>query len=155
MLTFRKLILPHFYYCSSVWHFCGARNTDKVDNLNKRILRFILQDYSSPYDILLSKVNMKPLFLRRLQNFMITSHKSLFFTNYPGYLKDMFTVRSSSYNLRRNHILALPNLKTTTYGLHSFSYLASKIWNSLSDTYKTLNFLELKQEVLRYEAFPQ
>ena len=58
----------------SVWHFCGARNADKVDNLNKRILRFILQDYSSPYDILLSKVNMKSLFIRRLQNFMITSH---------------------------------------------------------------------------------
>ena len=109
MLRFRKLInketllklykafiLPHFYYCSSVWHFCGARNADKVDNLNKRILRFILQDYSSPYDILLSKVNMKSLFIRRLQNFMITLYKSLFFTNYLGYLKDMFTVRSSS-----------------------------------------------------------
>ena len=109
MLRFRKLIneetllklykafiLPHFYYCSSVWHSCGARNADKVDNLNKRILRFILQDYSSPYDILLSKVNMKSLFIRRLQNFMITLYKSLFFMNYPGYLKDMFTLRSSS-----------------------------------------------------------
>ena len=124
------------YYCSSVWHFCGARSADKVDKLNKRILRFILQDYSSPYDILLSKVNLKSLFIRRLQNFMITLYKSLFFTNYPGYLKDMFTVRSSSYNLRGNHILALPNPKTTTYGLHSFSYLASRIKNSLPDTYK-------------------
>ena len=57
--------------------------------------------------------------------------------------------------LRGNHILALPNPKTTTYGLHSFSYLASKIWNSLPDTYKTLNFLEFKQEILRYEAFRQ
>ena len=84
--------------------------------------------------ILLSIVNLKSLFIRRLQNFMITLYKSLFFTNYPGYLKDMFTVRSSSYNLRGNHILALPNPKTTTYGLHSFSYLASKIWNSLPDT---------------------
>ena len=55
-----------------------------------------LQGYSSPYDILLSKVNMKPLFIRRLQNFMITLYKSLFFMNYPGYLKDMFTLRSSS-----------------------------------------------------------
>ena len=36
-----------------------------------------------------------------------------------------------------------------------FSYLASKIWNSLPDTYKTLNFQEFKQEILRYEAFPQ
>ena len=106
----------------------------------KSILRFILQDYSSPYDILLSKVNLKSLFIRCLQNFMITLCKSLFFTNYRGYLKDMFTVRSSSYNLRGNHILALPNPKTTTYGLHSFSYLGSKIWNFLPDTYKTLHF---------------
>ena len=60
MLRFRKLIrkeilfklykayiLPHFYYCSSVWHFCGARDTDKLEALNKRILRFILGGY--PY----------------------------------------------------------------------------------------------------------
>ena len=89
---------------------------------------------------------------------MITLYKSLFFTNYPGYLKDMFTVgrvRSSSYNLRGNHILALPNPKTTTYGLHSFSYLASEIRNSLPDTYKTLNCLEFKQVILRHEAFAQ
>jgi len=125
---------------------------DKVQFYYNNLLR---QDYSSPYAILLSKVNMKSLFIRRLQNFMITLYESLFFTNYPGYLKDMFTVRSSSYNLRGNHILALPNPKTTTYGLHSFPYLASKIWNSLPDTYKTLNSLEFKQEFLRYEAFPQ
>ena len=54
MLRFRKLtrreilfklykayILPHFYYCSSVWHFCGARDADKFEAINKRILRFI------------------------------------------------------------------------------------------------------------------
>ena len=48
MIRFRKLIskaaliklykasiLPHFYYCSSVWHFCGARNTDKIEVLNR------------------------------------------------------------------------------------------------------------------------
>ena len=62
MLRFRKLvhreilfklykecILPHFYYCSSVWHFCGPRNADKLEAVNKRILRFILGDYSSRY----------------------------------------------------------------------------------------------------------
>ena len=76
---YKAFVLPHFFYCSSVWHFCGARNADKVDNLNKGILRFILQDCNSPYDILLSKVQMKPLFIRRLQNFMITLYKSLFF----------------------------------------------------------------------------
>ena len=31
------------------------RSTEKIDTLNKRILRFILQDYNSPYESLLSK----------------------------------------------------------------------------------------------------
>ena len=86
---------------------------------------------------------------------MITLYKRLLFINYPGYLKDLFTERSSSYNLRGNHILALPIPKTTTYGLQSFSYAASKIWNSLPDTYETLNFIQFKQEILKYETFSQ
>jgi len=67
----------------------------------------------------------------------------------------MLTVGASSYNLRGNYILDLPKAKTTTYGLHSFSYLASKIWNSLPDTYGTSDFLQFKQKILKYEAFPQ
>ena len=60
---YKAFILSHFYHCSSVWHFCGARNAHKVDNLT--------------YDILLSKVNMRSLFIRRLQNFMITLYESV------------------------------------------------------------------------------
>ena len=76
-------------------------------------------------------------------------YMSLFFADYPG----TFTVLSSSYNLRGNHILALPNTKTTTYSLHSFSYEASKIWNSFPNSYKKSHFLQFKQEILKYEPF--
>ena len=79
---YKAFIMPHFNYCSSVWHFCGARNTEKIDTLNKRILRFILQDFNSLYDSLLSKVNSKSLYKRRLQTFLITLYKSLFFSCY-------------------------------------------------------------------------
>ena len=76
MLRFRKLIsrdtllrlykafiLPHLNYCSSVWHFCGACQTEKMDCLNKRILRFIQKDYNSPCGMLLDKINSKPLYI--------------------------------------------------------------------------------------------
>ena len=43
-------------------HICGTHSTEKIDTLNKRILRFILQGYNSPYDSLLSKVNSKSLY---------------------------------------------------------------------------------------------
>ena len=47
---YKAVILPHFQYCSSVWHFCGARNAEKLENLDKRILRFILGDFESTYN---------------------------------------------------------------------------------------------------------
>lgn len=68
----------------------------------------------------------------------ITLYKRVFFANYPCYLKDLPTVRSLSYNLRGNHILALPNQKTTIYCLHAFSKLASNIRNSLRDIYSNM-----------------
>ena len=92
-------ILPHFDYCSSVRHFCGARNTDEVEELNKRILRLELGDYLSPYDSLLTTVNTN-LCNKRVQKFLILLYKSLFFTHFPAYMKDMFSLRSSSYNVR-------------------------------------------------------
>ena len=166
MLRFRKLIskdtllrlykafiMPHFNYCSSVWHFCGARNTEKMDTLNKRILRFILQDYNSPYDSLLNKVNSKSLYKRRLQTFLIILYKSLFFTCYPGYLRNMFSLRSVSYSLRGNYVLSLPSTKSSTYGLHSFSYMASKLWNSLPDSLRMSEFPNFKRKILQYDSF--
>ena len=34
---YKAFILPNFDYCSSVWHFCGARNTDKMEALNLQV----------------------------------------------------------------------------------------------------------------------
>ena len=130
---YKAFIMPHFNYCSPVQHFCSARNTEKIDTLNKRILRFILQDYNSPHDCLVSKVNSESLYKRLIQTLLIISYNSLFFTRYPGYLRYMFSLRSTSYSLRGNCILSLPSTRTTSYGLHSFSYMASKLWNSLPD----------------------
>ena len=59
------------FYCSSVWHFRGARDADKLKALNKRILRFILGNYASPYTTLLSKVNSTSLCNKCVQNFLI------------------------------------------------------------------------------------
>ena len=44
-------------YCSSVWHFCGAQNVGKLENLNQTILRFILDDFESAYNILLDELS--------------------------------------------------------------------------------------------------
>ena len=42
-------------------------------------------------------------------------------------------VRRSTYNLRGNTMVDLPKVKSTTYGLRSWRYTASKMWNSMPD----------------------
>ena len=79
---YKAYILLHFYYCSSVWHFCGARDAEKLEALNKRILKFILGDYSSPYSSLLTKVNSTSFANKRIQNFLTLLYKSLFFPHF-------------------------------------------------------------------------
>ena len=66
---------------------------------------------------------------------------------YPIYMKNMFSLRTTSYNLRGNYNLTLPVPKTTSYGLRSFSYHAVKLWNSLPDNVRTLNFNDFKKAV--------
>ena len=75
----------------------------------------------------------------------ILLNKSLFLANYPIYLKNMFTLRSTSYNLRGNYILTLPKPKITTCGLRSFSYHAANQWNSLPDYFRTANFNDFEK----------
>ena len=31
---YKAFILPHFQYCSLIWHFSGTRNCDKLESLN-------------------------------------------------------------------------------------------------------------------------
>ena len=125
--------------------FLWRANTDKIEVLKERILRFILDDFESAYYHLLEKVNCASLYNKRIHNMLVFFYKSSFLTNYPIYMKNMFTFRCTMYNLRGNYILTLPIPKTTTYGLRSFSYHAANQWNSLSDFFRTANFNDFKK----------
>ena len=87
------------------------------------------------YNILLDEVNSYCVsrYNRHIHNTIILLYKSLFLTKHPIYSKIMFNLSFSLYNLRGNYILTLPVHKTTTYGLHSSSYHATKQWNLLLD----------------------
>ena len=72
---------------------------------------------------------------------------SLFFTHFPAYMKDMFSFRYSSYNLRGNNILSLRKPKTTSYGLNSFPYFSSKLWNTLPDSIRMSAYTDFRREI--------
>ena len=45
----------------------------------------------------------------------------------------LFTLRSTKYDLRHDYILSLRKVNTTKYGLKSWGYFATKIWNELTN----------------------
>ena len=85
--------------------------------------------------------------------FRISSYcyKSLFFTHFPAYMQNMFSLRSSSYDHLGNYILSLGKPKTTTYGLNSFSYFSAKQWNARPDSFRNSFFADFKTEM---QGFP-
>ena len=42
-------IIPNFNYCSETWHFCNKSATAKLEKVNERDLRFVLNKQQSPY----------------------------------------------------------------------------------------------------------
>ena len=65
------------------------------------------------FTILLSKVISTSLCNKCVQNFLLLLHKSLFFIHFPANINYLFSLLSSSYDLRGNYILSFSKLNTT------------------------------------------
>lgn len=90
-------------------------------------------DFNNSHDKLLEEMKQPSLKTRRI-NDMLTRVYLALNDAAPSYVSQLFTERSSSLSLRGRHKQVIPSLNTTKYGLHSFRYYASKLWNSLPDS---------------------
>ena len=62
--TQRKILAQSFItsnlnYCPVVWHFCPAKNLQKMERIQERALRFIYSSHSSSYNELLEKIRSR------------------------------------------------------------------------------------------------
>ena len=48
---YKAFMVPNlnFRNCSGVWHFCGARNKDKLEKLNRRALKIVANENALHY----------------------------------------------------------------------------------------------------------
>ena len=44
LAIYKSFIYSNFNYCPVVWHACGAENTERLELLQKRALRFVFSD---------------------------------------------------------------------------------------------------------------
>ena len=105
----------HFYYCCSVRHFCGMRNSEKLAALNKLILRFtcLFNDYISYYRTLLFSevfsIRVNILNLKTVNWFLLLVEKSMGFMKINGAYQDVdvFNRETSLYSARKTRVTRL------------------------------------------------
>ena len=127
---------PLYSHTSSIALKCGdtgIKNANKLDKLNERALRFVFNDVTLTYDKLLRTPSTAD---RRMQDYRIVTYKAPN-NQAPRYIRALLEERSTTKNLPGTTKLAIPRVQTTTYGLHSFRYGATKLWNSLTDSVRT------------------
>ena len=88
---------------------------------------------------LLIKNGHTTLVNQRLGKMMGTVFRAVNNSNISASISELLMLKSSSYSLRGHAILTLPKVSSTTCGLNSWSYRASKLWNSLPNSLRMLN----------------
>ena len=82
-------------------------------------------------------LHLPALFTRPYNTYMLTLIYRALNGNTPVYIKNLLIERDTSYNLSGQHLLNVPRVNTTNYGLHSVRYSACKLWNSLPNSFRT------------------
>ena len=131
-----SFIVSSFNYCPLIWYFTSRESMNKMQKIQERALRFVLKDSTSDYNTLLSKCGVDSFRISSLKAMAVEIHKIL---NDPEYLS-LFSKASIPYSLRDNNILIQQKMRTTTFGIKSFSYYGAHLWNSLPIDIKCYNF---------------
>jgi hypothetical protein len=126
----QTFVLSQFNYCPLVWHFCGKGSIHKMEKLQERALRFILDDYVSDYDEILEKSGESMLYLKRVRIMAQEVYKAINGLS-PKYTKELLSERSSRYSNRRPLDIYVPRVNQTKFGYKSYTFEAPSIWNSL------------------------
>ena len=140
-----SFIYSNFNYCPRVWHFCSCKTTNKIEQIQKRCLRIILNNNESDNETLIEKSSKTTININRMRNLAIEMLKTIYNLNSP-FLKKMFKTKVNP-SVRPNDIM-LNTHNTASYGDKSLTVLDPKIWNSVPENVKSeCNYRRFKEYI--------
>ena len=125
-----SFIISQFSYCPLIWMFCSKKSTKKINAVHETSLRIILNDYESPYPILLEEAHHITFTQRCINSLMIKLYKYLN-GHSPDIMNDIFKLRKNMYNVRNFHIFQTENPRSLKYGLDAIPYYANQLWQQV------------------------
>ena len=136
-LFYNAYILPLLDYCCTIWGNTTMQSIERIDKLQKRAARLILDlPYETPSKTLFEKLSWLKFADRIDYHKLVTVHKCLY-GNAPEYLaeKVIYNTYDSTKQLRSNtnKLLKVPKSRTNIFQ-KSFAYSGPSIWNKLPGT---------------------
>ena len=122
--------------------FHSRRLNNKINSIHERALRITYQDHISTFQELLNKDNSVSIYYKKLQALvteMFKIHRGLFL----DILTEIFVLKISLYNLRRNNAFERRQVHSVYHGTESLSFLSPKFWDLVSLELKKLESLEV------------
>ena len=150
-VVIESFVLANFNYCPLVWHFCSSESMKKLERIQERALRLLLNDYESDYEALLLKSNKPTLQIRRIKLLATEIFKTINDLN-PAYMKEIFEL-----NTRRDtgsKKLVVQSQKSMKYGSYTLRSLGPRIWNRLDFETRDCNTLSTFKSLINTWAGP-
>ena len=145
----QSFIYAHFNYCPLIWHFKSSMSLLKIENIQKRALRFLYNDKDSSYEELLIKANRNHMHVYRLKILCTEIYKTISEMN-PTYIKGIFHQYTTDRPVRSQYLcnLKVVRVNQNTFGTNSLTSLGPKIWNNIPCSLKgSENLINFKQMI--------
>ena len=98
--------MTNFNYCMLVWMFSSAVSLKKIENLQKRALRFLYKSYNTSYEDLLLNCGFSSMNVKHLRTFGIEIFKTLNNLS-PSFMREIFSLRQTNRPVREKYRLNL------------------------------------------------
>ena len=151
-ILIESFIMANFNYCPLVWLFCNKKLKNKQEQIQKRALRFLYNDYESDYEHLLKISDRPSIEIKHLRNLATEIFKTLNDLN-PPFMKEIFTLNSNRDTSRMKLLVKTQNTKR--YGTNTLRSMGPKIWNNLSTEQKNAKNLNIFKELIKTWSGPE
>ena len=148
-ILINSYIISNFNYCPLVWMFSSTQSLNKIENLQKRALRFLYDDFEASYEDLLPKGGKSKMNVRRLRTLCVEIYKTLNDLN-PSFMNNIFKLKINNREVHDKCKLNLdiPKWNQKIFGYKRLKELGPKIWNNLPYHIKSSDNLDTSKKMM-------
>ena len=131
------------------WIFSITHSLNKIENLQKRALCFLYDDFEASNEVLLSKGGKSKMNVRRLRTLCVEIYKTLNDLN-PSFMNNIFKLKINTREVSWYKLnLDIPKWNQRSFGYKSLKVLGPKIWNNLPYHFKSSDNLDNFKNLLK------